>query len=69
MCKEFLGNPNGWESDQLDELRQSLRELLKACEDAVALNKTLIGPDQVKFQAELENGLKSLKESMECYLA
>jgi len=67
-AKVFLGNAALYPADQIEKLRQCFRELLKACEDATALNKTLIGPDQVQFHLELEIGVKNLKVFLEPYL-
>lgn len=69
ICEEFLGsNASLFPVDQVDRLRQSLREFLKNCEDAVTLNKSIIGPDQVKFHTELEAGLKDLVGFVITYL-
>ena len=37
-------------------------------EDALVVNNSLIGPDQVKFQTELENGFQTLKTELGKYL-
>jgi hypothetical protein len=69
ICKSFLGDKASENSiEHVDRLCQALREFLKACEDALALNKTLIGPDQFNFQTELEQGFADLKSFMERYL-
>jgi hypothetical protein len=68
ICRIFLANASKYPSDQIEQLRQCFRELLKASEDATQLNKTLIGPDQSEFQAELEIGMKNLKVFVEPYL-
>jgi len=68
ICKVFLGSPANYHPDQIEKLKQSFRDLLKASEDAVALNKTLIAADQVQFHNELEFGQGNLKTSIQPYL-
>jgi len=69
ICANFLGkNSAEFPSDQVDKLKQTFKDFLKACEDALILNKTLIGPDQVEFHKELELGYKDLKQLVETYL-
>jgi len=65
IAKTFLGkDAKDYPSEQIDRLRSSLMEFVKACEDAVAVNKTLIGPDQLNFQTELEQGCNALSQFM-----
>jgi hypothetical protein len=83
IAKEFLGNASNYPPKLVDSLKQRLKEflkvirttvtchsryLLKCVEDALVVNNSLIGPDQVKFQAELENGFKTLKTDLGKYL-
>jgi len=69
ICANFLGkNSSEFTSDQVEKLKQTFKDFLKACEDALAINKTLIGPDQVEFHKELELGYKDLKQLVETYL-
>jgi len=69
ICKIFLGDKDAaYPPDKIDHLKLALREFLKACEDAILLNKTLIGPDQVQFHKELEAGYKTMKSFFQQYL-
>jgi len=69
IAEDFLGNAKDYPTDKIDRLRQSLRELVKVCEEAVILDKTLIGPDQLTFHNELEQGMKEMKNFMSKFIS
>lgn len=52
----------------MERLQQELRTFLLFCNQALALNKALIGTDQIGFHASLEQGFADLKNKMDKYL-
>ena len=46
-----------------------MRRFVELCGEAVKLNKTLIGPDQMEFQNHLEQGYQSLHEDFSALVA
>jgi len=68
ICEDFLGHSNDYPTDQIQTLKHDMREFVKACDEAVTLNKTLIGTDLLQFHNELEQGLKELKGYVMKYL-
>jgi len=68
ICEDFLGNPKEYPPEQIETLKHDMREFVKACDDAVTLNKTLIGNELLQFHYELEQGLKELKSIVTKYL-
>eukprot|EP01114_Cavostelium_apophysatum_P003911 TRINITY_DN1404_c0_g1_i1.p1 TRINITY_DN1404_c0_g1~~TRINITY_DN1404_c0_g1_i1.p1 ORF type:complete len:1840 (+),score=629.05 TRINITY_DN1404_c0_g1_i1:76-5595(+) len=69
ICEDFLGNPKDYPPEQIETLKVHMKDFVKVCEDAVALNRTLIGTDLLQFHMELEQGLKELKGFTSKYLA
>lgn len=70
ICKAFL-TPEAnslYPPNQVERLKQALREFLKACQEGINVNKTLIGPDQIPFQKELEQAYLELKKLIEGHL-
>jgi Dock homology region 2 len=51
----------------VERLQESLRLFLTYCSHALALNKQLIGLDQISFHTSLEQGFADLKSKMEKY--
>lgn len=51
----------------IERLQESLRQFLVFCGQALALNKELIGLDQINFHTSLEQGFADLKLKMEKY--
>ena len=52
------------DSKKQDLLRTRFYAFVQACAAGVALNKKLIGPEQMLLQEELERGLQDLKRQL-----
>ena len=63
-----MGNAGKYPTHSVEYLIAQLRELLKLCFDGLALNKTLIGPDQVSFHTQLEQGYRELHREILKYI-
>ncbi len=68
ICKEFLGNASKYPKPWVEKLASAVKEFLRYCEDALALNKTLIGPEQAFFHSQLEHGYKQLTDKIKSFL-
>jgi hypothetical protein len=68
IANTFLGEKASQypgEIDNIKKLTTSLKEFLKVCNFALKLNKTIIGGDQLAFQAECENGFAQLSNQLD----
>lgn len=59
-----MGNRNNFEASDITKLEGVLHRFVELCGEAVKLNKTLIGPDQMEFQKHLESGFQSLYDEV-----
>eukprot|EP00027_Filamoeba_sp_ATCC50430_P006902 CAMPEP_0168562256 /NCGR_PEP_ID=MMETSP0413-20121227/12026_1 /TAXON_ID=136452 /ORGANISM="Filamoeba nolandi, Strain NC-AS-23-1" /LENGTH=1688 /DNA_ID=CAMNT_0008593671 /DNA_START=186 /DNA_END=5252 /DNA_ORIENTATION=+ len=58
FCEVFIGNAN-YSSDLQDKLRDAMAEVLLLSKAALQINERIIGPEQLPFQAMLEDKFQS----------
>eukprot|EP01114_Cavostelium_apophysatum_P014035 TRINITY_DN3531_c0_g1_i2.p1 TRINITY_DN3531_c0_g1~~TRINITY_DN3531_c0_g1_i2.p1 ORF type:complete len:2047 (-),score=557.52 TRINITY_DN3531_c0_g1_i2:8-6148(-) len=61
ICEVFLGRPNTYPKEHLEQLRESIHQFVTLCGRAVELNGSLIKDDQLEFQLTLEQGFQDIK--------
>ena len=65
IAKTFLGNNAvNYPAKHVETLSKMCHEFINVCGFALKLNKTLIGPEQIDFQTECENGYARLKSEI-----
>ena len=64
IARTFMNNREAYPTEDVVRLEEALRLFVKLCQQAVKLNKTLIGPDQREFQEHLEQGFISLRDEI-----
>jgi hypothetical protein len=70
ICKVFLATAerSTYTNEQITALKRALSEFLRVCKEALDLNRTLIGPDQIRFQEEMETGFREMVDYMDPFL-
>jgi len=69
ICEIFLRNSDSYNPALIEQLKKSLHIFIKMCGFAVALNKSLIGPEHIKFQQMVEQQYKVLKTRITGYIS
>ncbi len=74
ICDAFLahgeeeGREPKYDASLVERLREGLREFLKACAQALELNRSIIDASQMDFQLSMQAGFQELQAKMNVYL-
>jgi len=64
LARMFLSSKSDHPPEHVSRLEDACRDFVKTCGFAIVLNGKVIGPDQLDFQKECENGFAEIKREI-----